>query len=42
MQLENEPTGGDEALVIRTAVCALAVEQLLVPPAAGLNIGDAD
>jgi hypothetical protein len=38
MQLHNEPAGIDEALVTRPAMCAFAIEQPLIPPAACFNI----
>ena len=41
-QLLHKPASMDEAFVIRPAVGALAAEQALIPPAAGLDISDTD
>jgi hypothetical protein len=42
MQLHHEPITIDEALVVGAAVVAANPQQLLVPPAAGLDIGGTD
>jgi hypothetical protein len=38
MQLHHQLAGVDEALVIRPAMCAGAIEQPLIPPTARFNI----
>jgi hypothetical protein len=42
VQLHHELAGMDEAFVIRPAMIALAVEQPLIPSAAGLNVSNAN
>ena len=42
VQLHDQLAGMDEPFVVRPAVVALAAEQPLIPPAAGLDISDAD
>jgi hypothetical protein len=42
MQLKDELPSRDQPLVLAAAVCAFAVEEALVPPAAGFDIRDGD
>jgi hypothetical protein len=42
VELKDEDAIADQALIFRAAVCALTAKQPLIPPAAGLDIGDGD
>ena len=42
VQLKNEAPLRNEPLIIRSTMGALAVEQMLIPAAAGLDIADAN
>jgi len=42
MQLQYQIPGDNEAFVVRPAVIAFTIEQLLIPPAAHFNISDAN
>ena len=42
MQLKNEPSVQNKSLVLAAAMGALATKEMLIPPAAGFNITDAN
>jgi hypothetical protein len=42
VQLQNEPTGPDQSLVLRAAVRAAATQEPLVPSTTGCDVADGD